>query len=255
MAGLKCEYLGQGVSVFCSDTHRFGTDAVLLHHFALGLEQNKARRAKRIMDMGCGCGIIPMLFARDAAGAEIYAVDIQEEAILLVKRSAEYCKMPNVHPILCDINELIDKYPELKGSFDLITMNPPYKRAGSGLMSENEGLNIARFELKCNFDDICKTAAKMIKPGGRFCVCNRPNRLADMICAMRKYKIEPKRMMNVCNRASDAPMLVLVEGVMSGNADMTVCPQFVLEDEHGKITQNALKMYEKWDYERKTQGE
>ena len=226
MAGLKCEYLGQGVSVFCSDTHRFGTDAVLLHHFALGLEQNKARRAKRIMDMGCGCGIIPMLFARDAAGAEIYAVDIQ-----------------------------VDKYPELKGSFDLITMNPPYKRAGSGLMSENEGLNIARFELKCNFDDICKTAAKMIKPGGRFCVCNRPNRLADMICAMRKYKIEPKRMMNVCNRASDAPMLVLVEGVMSGNADMTVCPQFVLEDEHGKLTQNALKMYEKWDYERKTQGE
>lgn len=248
---IKKEYLGGGVYVFCSDTHRFGTDAVLLEAFAM---QPIKQSPKSIIDLGCGCGIIPMLFARDTkdTAADITALDIQAEATALTQKAVDYNNLGcRVDVINADLNDIAANYRKLHGGFELVTMNPPYKRQGSGLMTENEGLNIARFELKCDFDGICKAAKLLLKNKGRFCVCNRPSRLADMIFAMKNNGIEPKRLQNVAQKQGDMPMLVLLEGVLGANPDMTVQPTLYLEDESGKMTEQCAKIYEKWDYERK----
>lgn len=253
--GVKTEYLGGNISVMCSKTHRFGTDAVMLEYFAAARLQ-KRRKTERIIDLGTGCGIIPMLFARDTAenceNLQIYALDIQPDAVDLVKAAVLQNHLQDrVFPVCCDLNEICERDKSLCGSFDIVTMNPPYKRRNSGLMTENEGLNIARFELKCDFDGICKTAARLLKHGGSFCVCNRPNRLADMICAMRKFGIEPKRVQSVIQRAGCSPQLILLEGVLGANADTDILPPLYLEDENGRMTADAEKIYATWEYERK----
>ena len=250
---IKKEYLGGGIYVFCSDTHRFGTDAVLLEAFAMQTNATSAK-PKSIIDLGCGCGIIPMLFARDTkdSTAKITALDIQSEAAELTQKAVDYNKLgERVRVINADLNDIAAQHRDLHGGFELVTMNPPYKRQGSGLMTENEGLNIARFELKCDFDGICKAAKLLLKNKGRFCVCNRPSRLADMIFAMKNNGIEPKRLQNVAQRQGDKPMLVLLEGIVGANADMTVLPTLYLEDNNGKMTADCAKIYEKWEYERK----
>lgn len=242
---IKKEYLGNNISVFCSKTHRFGTDAVLLEFFAL----NGKTPPKKIMDFGCGCGIIPMLYARDLPNADITALDIQGDAIELVNMAIEHNSVSKrVHALNCDLKNISTDY---FGQFDLVSMNPPYKRKGAGLMTENEGLNIARFELECTFNDIVISAKKLLKTGGRLCVCNRPNRLADMICAMRENGIEPKRMQTVSQRMGFEPMLVLLEGVVGANANITILPPLYLEDENGKLSEQAQKIYAKWEYDRK----
>ena len=251
---IKKEYLGGGIYVFCSDTHRFGTDAVLLEAFAIQPNAKQPIKPKSIIDLGCGCGIIPMLFARDTkdTAAKITALDIQSEAAELTQKAVDYNKLgARVRVINADLNDIAAQHRTLCGGFELVTMNPPYKRQGSGLMTENEGLNIARFELKCDFDGICKAAKTLLKNKGRFCVCNRPSRLADMIFAMKNNGIEPKRLQNVAQKQGDMPMLVLLEGVVGANPDMTVLPSLYLEDKHGKMTAECAKIYEKWEYERK----
>lgn len=252
---VKTEYLGGNISVMCSETHRFGTDAVVLEYFAAA-KLKMRRKIEKIIDLGTGCGIIPMLFARDtaenAANVKIYALDIQPDAVKLVETAVEENQLSGrVVPICCDLNEICERDKSLCGSFDIVTMNPPYKRKDSGLMTENEGLNIARFELKCDFDGICAAAARLLKHGGSFFVCNRPSRLADMICAMRKHGIEPKREQCVIQRMGSAPQLVLLEGILGANADMDILPPLYLEDENGKLTSDAEKIYAKWEYDRK----
>ncbi len=241
---IKCEYLGGNISVFCSDTHRFGTDAVMLEYFAL----NGKTSPQSIMDMGCGCGIIPMLFARDTK-AKITALDIQQDAVALVERGIEYNGLTERMTAVCaDLNEIPKEY---YSKYDLVTMNPPYKRKGAGLTTDNEGLNIARFELKCTFDDVAKAAALLLKNKGRFCVCNRPDRLCDMMVAMREHNIEPKRMRSVIQRQGDAPMLVLLEGISGAKPDMVIEPPLYIEDDDGTLTKDAALIYEKWEYDRK----
>lgn len=240
---MKKEQLGGGRFVYCSDTHRFGTDAVVLEYFAL---QNKT--PTRVCDLGCGCGIIPMLLVRDGVES-ITGVDIQDECITLLKSAVDSQGLcDKITPMLADLCHLP---VAMNGTFDLVTMNPPYKRSGAGLMSENEGLNIARFEIKCDFSGIAKAAAKLLVPGGRFCVCNRPDRTADMIINMRENSLEPKRMVTVSARRDTAPMLVLIEAVKGGKPDMIIDTPIFIEDEDGRLSKTGEKIYSGWEYERK----
>ncbi|MBQ2676569.1 MAG: methyltransferase [Clostridia bacterium] len=233
---MKTEDIG-GIKVFCDDVHKFGTDAVLLADFA------KISSAKYACDMGTGCGIIPLLFCRDSK-INITAMDIQSSAISLVEKAVEENQLQGrLEPVLCDIREL-DKSRFCK--YDLVTMNPPYKKMGAGLMSDNDAVNIARFEVKCTMDDAAKAAASLLMPSGRFCVCHRPERLADIFDSMRKHKIEPKRMRIVCQREGSEPMLVLVEGIRNGNVGMKIMSPLFVENKEGTYSDEMLRIHAPW---------
>ena len=227
-----------GITVFCNDTHKFGSDAVLLSDFAF------SNKSKVICDLGCGCGIIPLLLLKRNPNLKITAVDIQADAIKLVEKAVkENGLLNNLFPLLKDLRNLPKKD---YNKYDLVTTNPPYKKAGAGIMSNNEGLNIARFEIKCSFTDIAKTAFKLLKPMGRFCLCHRPERLTDIIYELRQQKLEPKRLRLVYQRAGLQPTLVLVEGIKLANSGMKIMPDLFIENIDGEISEEIKRIYTPW---------
>ncbi len=234
MTELKQEFLGV-YDIFCSNIHRFGTDAVLLEYFA------NSKRAKQACDLGCGCGIIPFLMLQSNPNLKISAVDIQQDAISLVKKAIEHNGVEDkITPFNCDLKTLPK---ELNGKFDLVTMNPPYKRKGSGKVTGVYGIDIARNEIECTLEDICNAAAKLLVPNGRFCICQRPERFGEVIFEMKKAGIEPKQIRNVVNKAGDKPMLVLVSGIKGGNCSTEMLSDLILKNPDDSDTIETQEIY------------
>ena len=179
MSDLSYEDIADGLVVCKSALHRFGTDAVLLAEFS------GYRKKDRVCDLGTGCGIIPLLWFRDRQqGPKMaYGVDIQPLAVEQLRFTIEQSdlgqRMQAVQADLSDLAALKEKLPF--GSFDLVTCNPPYKKAEHGILSSSDSDIIARHETMCSIDDVCAAAAKLLQFGGRLCICQRPERLLDVL--------------------------------------------------------------------------
>ena len=224
------ETLGNDIGVIVSEAHTFGTDAMLLAYFA------NARRNDIACDLGTGCGIIPLLWKRDGNCQKIYGVEIQEKGYSQFSRSVEADDISDsVFPIHSDLKQLKGKLPQ--GAFDLVTMNPPYKKENAGIKSEKTNEKIARHETLCTIDDICTTAASLLKFGGRFCLCIRPERLFETMKSMSEHKLEPKRLSLVTSRDGEKPWLCLIESRLGGKSGLTVEKNFVLYDKDNKYTE------------------
>ncbi len=235
---MTLENLGNDVYIYCDGVHTVNTDAVLLSYFA------KGSSAKNACDLGSGCGIIPLLWLRENKSLNVSAVEIQDSAIGLLQKSVLKSKAENFKIYHKDLKEA-STYLQ-KSSFDLVTMNPPYKKAKGGVMSDNESANIARFEVACTLKDIVKTAADLLIPSGRLCMCHRPERLCDLLCEMREYGIEPKRLRLVLQKPFNAPHLVLVEGVKGAKGNIDILPPLIMQNEDGTQTQELKEIYRIW---------
>lgn len=222
------ETLGGRIACVVSDDHGFGTDAMLLADFAGPVPKGP------VLDLGTGCGIIPLLFRRNGAEEDLYGLELQEAAygqfVRSVTLSAEACPMDNVHPLLGDLRT-IDEYGLPLGQFRTVTMNPPYKPAGTGILSASEAEQIARHETACTIDDACTAAAKALNFGGSFCICHRPERLADVMTAFRAHGLEPKRLRFVQKRADTSPWLFLLEGKKGGKPYLNILPPLFIQNE------------------------
>ncbi len=225
MSGYSFEKLTDDIYVCASSDHRFGTDAFLLAYFS------GYRRKDKVCDLGTGCGIIPLIMQKKEPPQVTYAVDIQEGAIEQLRLGLEHSKTTGIVPVCADLKVLWDGAPI--GQLDLVTCNPPYKVAGAGYQSEITAQKIARHEIMCNIDDVCAAAEKLLKFGGRLCVCNRPERLSDVIFAMKNHNIEPKRVRFVSKNADEAPWLFLIEGKKGSKPFMRVEPQLYIRSSDG----------------------
>ncbi|WP_040195886.1 methyltransferase [Candidatus Soleaferrea massiliensis] len=221
---LQLEPLNERFSIYVSKEHTFGTDAFLLSDFAA------PRRKDTVCDLGTGCGIIPLLWFRsqDAAPRHITAVDIQAKAIEQLKRTVRRNGLESrVTPLLADLKALGGVLPA--ASFDLITCNPPYKAPDAGIQSLSPSERIARHEVLCTLEDICRTASRLLRFGGSFCLCQRPERLVDVVDAMRGSGIEPKRLRFVQKNARSRPWLFLVQGKKGAKSFLRVEPPFLMD--------------------------
>lgn len=242
MTDQKYEKLKKGIEICVTKEHRFGTDAFLLADFA------DLRRKDRVCDLGTGCGIIPMLMEIKFEPKEIFCVDIQPQAIeqlnLSIERSIGNSEctadLSKLVPICADLKELWKDAP--LGQLDAVTCNPPYKAAKCGIESEMTAQKIARHEILCNINDVCRAADRLLKFGGKLCLCNRPERLADVISAMQKNHIEPKALRFVSKTPSDAPWLFLIEGKKGSKPFMKVLPQLYIT-EGGGFSDELMKIY------------
>lgn len=230
----KFEKLTDKLIVCASSDHRFGTDAFLLTDFS-GYRQKDS-----VCDLGTGCGIIPMIMQKKMPPKITYAVDIQEGAINQLKLGLERSETSGIVPICADLKELWDGAP--LGKLDLVTCNPPYKAADSGFESVIDAQKIARHEIMCTIDDVCAAASRLLKFGGRLCVCNRPERLSDVIFAMKKHNIEPKRLRMVSKTPEDAPWLFLIEGKKGSKPFMKIEPQLYIRSGDG-FSDELKKIY------------
>ena len=229
-------FLYQDPEAFC-----FGIDAVLLSHFP------RLKSGDRVMDLCCGNGIIPILLAARSAREErqihVTGLEIQEGAAHLAQKSVEYNHLSDQIRILKgDVREAAAIFGA--ASFSLVTCNPPYMTADT-LRAENEARAIARSEVLLSLPDVVRTAAYLLKPGGRCAFIYRPARLVDLLSEMRARKLEPKRLRMVKSFADAAPSMVLVEGVRQGRPHLLVEEDLVIYRDKGVYTDEVLHIYGK----------
>lgn len=237
MQDIHLEPLGNGISIFVSSSYHFSTDTILLADFS------KPGTNKKCAELGTGCGTIPLLWCRHNKNLRISAVEIQEDACTLAQKSVDFNNLSDsIEIINSDLKDLKGK---LKfGYYDLVVCNPPYKISGGGITNPQSSKQIARHETECTLDDICECASKLLQFGGRFCICQRPERLADVMESMRKFSIEPKRLRMVQQRLNKAPKLFLLEGRRGGNRGfLDVMPTLFIENESGDFSEEMMKIY------------
>ena len=192
------------------------------------------RKKDKVCDLGTGCGIIPLFMQKEKPPQIIYAVDIQEKAVKQLELGIIKSQVESIVPICADLKNLWSSAPV--GTLDLVTCNPPYKAANSGIESTITAHKIARHEILCNIDDVCLAAEKLLKFGGRLCICNRPERLADVVSAMKNHNIEPKRLRFVAKSPESPPWLFLIEGKKGSKPFMQIMPQLYINNSMGFTT-------------------
>ena len=237
------EPIGRGHFLCVNRSFTYGTDAVLLADFAA----TEQPRAERVADFGTGCGIIAFLWqvAENCRYSHTDAVEIQPEGCALARRTVEENGWQNsVSVHCCDIRAL--KGTLDGNAYDLIACNPPYGRSGGTLLNPTEERRIARHEQLGSFEEIALAAARTLRFGGKFCVCQRPERLSTVMNGMRAAGIEPKTLRLVQYRDGKAPNLFLLCGRKGGKDGMTVLPTLLLTDASGAFSADYVRIRERF---------
>lgn len=197
----------------------FGTDALLLAAYV-------ARHAPRAAEFGAGCGIVSLLLLRRDKAKHVTAVEVQEDYARLTARNAELNGLSDrLTAAACDLRAFSEAHRE---AFDLIVANPPYMKADSGYMCREDAKTVARHEIHGDIKEWCSAAARSLRYGGYFVAVYRPDRLTDLLCAMREAALEPKRMTFVQADAATAPSMVLVLCKRGGASGVTLTRPLLL---------------------------
>lgn len=211
-------------------------DAVLLSGFA------QVKRGVRVLDLGTGTGIIPILLEAKTEGAHFTGLELQPESADMARRSVCLNGLEEkVSIVTGDIKDASTLFGA--SSFDVITTNPPYMIGQHGLQNADDAKTIARHEVYCTLEDVLAQSAKLLKPRGRFFMVHRPFRLVEIFCLMHRYGIEPKRMRLVHPFADKEPNMVLIEGLRGGNARLTVERPLIVFQAPNVYTEEITDVY------------
>ncbi len=214
----------------------FGVDAVLLCGFA------QVKKGERVLDLGTGTGVIPILLEAKTKGSHFTGLEIQQESVEMAKRSVLLNGLERKITIdEGDIKQAAMQYG--RQVFDVVTANPPYMNDGGGLKNESMSKAIARHELLCTLEDVLFASAEVLKVGGRLYMIHKPHRLVEIIVEMKKYKLEPKKMRFVHSYLQKPPSLVLIEAVKGGRAMVKVEPPLLIYEKDGSYTEEVKKIY------------
>lgn len=216
----RCGYkIIQNTAKFC-----FGMDAVLLSSFA------KANEDDKVIDLGTGTGIIPILMEAKTKASSFVGLEIQDESVDMARRSVLMNNQENKITILQGDIKTASK--DLGAAiFDVVTTNPPYMNNSHALVNPNEAKAIARHEIMCNLNDVIREGAKLLKVGGKMYMVHRPFRLIEIVSEMVKYKLEPKRIRFVHPYIDKEPNMVLIEATKGGKSMVKIeSPLIVYKD-------------------------
>lgn len=214
----------------------FGMDAVLLTAFA------KVAKGNRVIDLGTGNGVIPLLLSAKTEGEYFEGLEIQDDIADMARRSVRYnCLEQRIHITTGDIKEASSYFEA--ASFDVVTTNPPYMTNSHGLTNVAGHRAVARHELLCSLEDIVRESAILLKPGGHFFMVHRPFRLSEIMNTMTRYKLEPKRMRLVYPFADREPNMVLIEGTRGGNPRITVEKPLIVYQAVNEYTPEVQELY------------
>ncbi len=217
------DLLIDNLKIYQDDTlYRFTSDAVILSKFA------SVKKGDVVADFCSGSGIVGIhYYALNKNAKSVDLIEIQPELSILSQKSVEingYAEIFNV--INKPIQELSKEY---NGKYSLILCNPPYKKAGSGEVNGDIKIAMCRHEVTVTQDEIVEISAKKLKHGGRLCICQRTERLTDLITKMVSVGLSPSRIQFVVNKSGNAPYLFLIEGVKGVKPQLKILPEFVNE--------------------------
>jgi len=214
----------------------FGMDAVLLSGFA------KVKPGEKVLDMGTGTGIIPILLSAKTEAGHLTALEIQEESADMARRSVAMNGLEEkINVVTGDIKEASAIFG--KAVFEVVTCNPPYMNDMHGLKNPELPKAIARHEVLCSLEDVVREASAVLKPNGRFYMVHRPFRLAEIFSLCQKYKLEPKAMRLVHPYLDKEPNMVLIECLKGGKSMIKIAPPLIVYKEPGVYTQEIYDVY------------
>ncbi len=214
------EQLPNGYTVWVDEHCTFGTDAVLLSSFA------QVADGERVCDLGTGCGVMPILWQRAEAGPTVDGVEVYPPAAALAQQSVEENGLCDRITIYGDDWRTV---PLESGRYDRVVCNPPYFSAGSGKVSDHPARRLARHEDTDTLPSVINTAARLLKVGGHFCLCHRPERAVDVLVRLREHGLEPKRIEWVRARADLPPFLMLCDAVKGGKPGVEITMKEITE--------------------------
>ncbi len=229
------------------DEFCYGVDAVLLADFAYRLTAVQRGEAgiRRIMDIGTGTGVIPLILSSKYSEASICGVELQEASYERAVRNAELNGVEDrVRFVNADIKDFGILWGiELKGRFDAIVSNPPYTEKRGGIVPTNPAKHIARHETTAELEDFLRAASMMLRDRGDFFMVHRPSRLAEIIKKAEKYRLEPKHMQLVSPKRGEKPNILLIHFVKGGNSGLNIFEELAVHEEHGGYTRELEERY------------
>ncbi len=220
----------------------FGIDSILLSDFASEIKENS-----KIVDLGTGTGIIAILISVKTNAKKTIGVEIQKRVYEMAKRSVKLNHLEDkIEIINKDIKEVLNELE--RGAFDAVITNPPYKKMGTGLINENEEKLISRHEITASLEDFIKISSQLLKDKGVIYLVHKPERLADIMENVRKYKLEPKKIRFVHPSIGKEANLVLIKCVKNAKPFLKIESPLYVYKEDGEYTEEILKIYNKKEY-------
>ena len=222
----------------CQDTElfRFGIDAILLAGFA------RFKKSDRVVDLCSGSGIIPFLYLARGDLERVTAVEYFPRHCELMRKTVERNGTVGLEIVEADVRKIDEHFR--RGTFDVLTVNPPYEKNGHGINCPNDVKNAARREVLCDINDVCRAAAYLLKTGGMMYMIHRPSRMCDVMNALRENALEPREVRFVCSHAGDPPTLMLVSAKKGGSPYLRVQSDLVIYNEDGSYTKESSKIYD-----------
>lgn len=214
----------------------FGMDAVLLSGFA------KVYKKERVLDLGTGTGIIPILLEAKTEGEHFTGLEIQKYSVDMARRSVLLNNLQDkIEIVYGDIKKASKQFG--RAVFDVVTVNPPYMDETHGLKNPNSAKAIARHEILCTLEDVVREAAAVLKPGGRFYMVHRPRRLVEIINILSNYQLEVKRMKPVYPSIEKEANMILLEAVRGGRPFMQMEAPIIIYTEPGVYSKEIYEIY------------
>ncbi len=218
------------------DGYRYSIDAVLLADFM------RCRDGQTILELGTGCGIIPLILAFRYPGLHIFGVEIQDQlARIAAENVRENHLQERVHILHQDLKSL--KLQQVPDQVQHVVCNPPYRRINSGRINPHKEKAGARHEIFARLADFVDAASRMLQLSGSLTSVYPAPRLVDMVTHMRRANLEPKRLRMVHSKVDDPARLVLVTGVKGGRPGLEVEPPLVIYREDGDYTGEVARKF------------
>jgi tRNA1Val (adenine37-N6)-methyltransferase len=195
-----------------------------------------------MLDLGTGCGIIPLILAYRKPHITIYGVEVQTElAELAVSNVRENQLEDRITVFRTDMKLL--RPAMTAGPVDLVVSNPPFRRQGSGRINPDAQRAVARHEIKANLADIIQTSHRMLRTAGRLVLIYTAGRLTDILSRMRTDGIEPKFIRMIHSRQDTEAALILIEGVKGGRPDLKIAPPLIIYNKKNAYTDEVASMF------------
>ncbi len=221
-------------------------DSILLADFAAAAaEQQKGGKVRKGVDLGCGSGILCLLLLNRIPNLQMIGLEIREDAVELAYENLKSNELDGRGSVRNgDLRKTAADFAA--GSFDYVISNPPYYVQGKnarGIASPFMERNIARGEYSCSLQELCEAACRLCRSGGKFFLCYKPERMAELYETLRRNRFEPKRIRNVHHSCSSHASLILLEARKDGRPGLIVEAPLLLHENNGEETPEYRKIF------------
>lgn len=215
--------------------YRFSLDAILLADFL------HVKAGERLIDIGTGSGIIPLLASEMTEAADIVGLELQERLVTLAQQNIQLNTLHDRITIVAgDLKDVAQTFRA--GEFDLVCSNPPYRKVGAGRLNPDPESAIARHEVACSLDDLVAACKYLVKPGGKVALIHLAERLGELMTTLRQHNLEPKRLRFVHSHQTADASLALVEARRDGAAGLQILSPFVVYAKAKEYTDEAKRV-------------